>query len=171
MVIEDNTHKKMCPQYIFLFHFPLLQLLFLLPQVPSLPAPNTPATGPVIGYYLLLLLYNCAWFPLSIKSIFAGKKTLFHKVQICPSPPSPGITSLSTVSCWSYRQEHWCDPWLSSGGPRRQSSGVLIFSHPGFLASDHRHTVLDIHVVGVTALVHFAGAGVSQDEAAHSGRK
>lgn len=42
---------------------------------------------------------------------------------------------------------------------------------PGLLASEHRHTVLDVHMIGVAALVHFARAGVSEDETAHSGSK
>lgn len=75
MVIEDNTLKKKCPQCIFLFHFLLLQLPLLLPPAPN---PQPPGLLLLDSQWLLSFATSVDLFmglSLSIKSIFAGKKS------------------------------------------------------------------------------------------------
>lgn len=110
--------------------------------------------------------------PLSIKSIFARE----NPYPQGPNTPDPLLRphcrlplALLLVDLPDEDTEARCGPQLSSGGRGRESSGLSRF--PGLLASDHRHAVLDVDMIGVAALVHFAGAGVPQDEAAHGGSK
>lgn len=68
MAFEDNT-KNVSPE-----HLPVSFPSATTSPFSNLQAPSTPATEPVIGHYLLLLLYVCSWTPTVYKVyLFLGK--------------------------------------------------------------------------------------------------
>lgn len=146
--------KTMCPQGIFLFYFPL-------PQVPLL----------FSGHCRFIFYKFVHGLLLFITSIFAWECLIPTSRHVSFSSPASWWVPVAVFCCSGRDTEASCGQQLNFGGMRRKSSDVTSFHLPTHLTSDHRYTVLDVHVIGVAALVHFAGASVPQDEAAHSDSK
>lgn len=167
MVTEDNTHKNVSSVH-HLILFPSAAASFSPSSSPKLPAPILQPQDQS------LVIIFCYFYMIVRSSHCLSSLSLMEKSPVPRGPllPAQWLHPLALFLVdLTERNRGLMWPMAEFWRPQKTVLSCLDLQPPQFLTSDHRHAVLDVHVVGVTALVHFAGAGISQDETAHSSSK